>query len=385
MENDTQLDYKRLNDSHFMHGAGVEYGLGKGVLLRADLDLYDEDARLLSVGMRINLGGKEREPAPAPEPVVQPAPVPVAEPIPDPDSDGDGVLDRDDACPGTAVGTQVDSRGCEMERVIVLKGVTFALNSDELVGDSAAVLDEVATSLRRYPDQKVEVAGYTDSQGNDTYNRNLSQRRANSVRGYLIAQGVAAESLTAKGYGEANPIADNHTAEGRAQNRRVELRMMDNTLDAGPQDVSVAPVVAVVAAQKAVIDLCAGTTSGTEEAGTPCKLNEVTILDGVNFVIGSDQLVEGSQAVLDEAAATLKRYPGQRVEIGCHTDWKGSGSSNQVLSERRANTVREYLIGQGVTAELLSAKGYGEMQPIADNRTAEGREKNRRVELRLVK
>ena len=70
---------------------------------------------------------------------------------------------------------------------------------------------------------KVEVAGHTDSIGTDSYNMGLSLRRANAVRDYLISKGIAAENLTAKGYGESQPVADNQTAAGRFKNRRVEL------------------------------------------------------------------------------------------------------------------------------------------------------------------
>lgn len=232
MNNDTALPYQRDNDNHLMYGAGFEYGFGNGVVLRADLDLYDEDSRLLTVGLRFGLGAEEApasEPKPVVVPVVEAEPVIVAdpEPAPEPDTDGDGVLDINDSCPGTATGVQVDGKGCEIERVIVLKGVTFGLNSNELAGESETVLDEVVETLQRYPDQKVEIAGYTDSQGNAAYNRDLSQRRADAVRDYLMAKGVAAEQLTAVGFGEEDPIADNATAEGRALNRRVEMHLLD--------------------------------------------------------------------------------------------------------------------------------------------------------------
>lgn len=384
MLNDTTVPYKRNNDTHIMLGAGAEYGLGSGWAVRADLDLYDRDAQLFSLGLMKRFGRKSE---PARVPVAEPAPAPIVAPVVvvNPDTDGDGILNAADLCPDTPAGIKVDETGCKLKAVIVLEGVVFAVNSDELIGDSTTILDAAARSLKPYPELRVEVGGHTDWQGSSSYNQKLSERRANAVRRYLIGQGIAADNLTAKGYGEVQPIADNHTAEGRAKNRRVELRMMDNTLDAVQQGVPVVAPVAVIAAPVSAVDMCASTTPAAEDAGTPCELKEVTILEGVKFVISSDQLLDGSSAVLNAAAATLKLYPGQRIEIGCHTDWRGSGSSNQALSERRANTVRDYLIGQGVAAELLSAKGYGEMQPIADNHTAEGREKNRRVELRLVK
>ena len=139
------------------------------------------------------------------------------------DSDGDGVADYLDKCPNTTKGTRVDNSGCPLKAIIELRGVTFANNSANLKADSTAILDEMAITLKRYPELKVEVAGHTDSSGPSEYNANLSQRRADAVRTYLISKGVDAGNLTAKGYGEDKPIASNATREGRAKNRRVEL------------------------------------------------------------------------------------------------------------------------------------------------------------------
>ena len=81
----------------------------------------------------------------------------------------------------------------------------------------------VAASLRDYPEVNVEVGGHTDSSGASDFNKKLSQARADAVKDYLVRQGVNASQLSTRGYGEDNPIADNGTASGRAQNRRVEL------------------------------------------------------------------------------------------------------------------------------------------------------------------
>ena len=143
------------------------------------------------------------------------------------DSDGDTIVDRLDQCPNSAAGQKVDNKGCEIKDVISLKGVVFANNSDSLVGDSVAILDDAAEVLKRNSDLQIEVAGYTDNRGAQSYNVNLSQRRAEAVRKYLTEQGVAADRLSAKGYGPANPVADNQTSEGRALNRRVELRILN--------------------------------------------------------------------------------------------------------------------------------------------------------------
>ena len=143
------------------------------------------------------------------------------------DSDGDGVVDRLDQCPGTAAGVPVDIRGCEIKDEIRLPGVNFETNSDRLIGATTGILDEAAATLRKNPTLKVEVAGHTDSQGAADYNQNLSERRAIAVRDYLIRAGADGANLSIRGYGESSPIADNGTAAGRAQNRRVVLRILD--------------------------------------------------------------------------------------------------------------------------------------------------------------
>lgn len=143
------------------------------------------------------------------------------------DSDRDGVVDSSDRCPDTPRGTRVDGEGCPLARVVRLKGVNFETNSSRLRADSRTILNDVATVLNRYPDMTVEIAGHTDARGADSYNQRLSQRRADSVRSYLIEQGVVATRLSAKGYGETDPVADNGSREGRELNRRVELRIKD--------------------------------------------------------------------------------------------------------------------------------------------------------------
>lgn len=143
------------------------------------------------------------------------------------DEDSDGVVDRLDRCPGTGRGAQVDIRGCEIREEIELPGVNFETNSDRLVAGTEAALNDAAATLQMHGGIRVEVAGHTDSDGAAEYNEGLSQRRAATVRDYLIRRGVDADRLTVRGYGESQPIADNSTAEGKAQNRRVVLRILE--------------------------------------------------------------------------------------------------------------------------------------------------------------
>lgn len=143
------------------------------------------------------------------------------------DSDGDGVVDRRDDCPNTRAGARVDVKGCEIREVISLPGVNFETNSDRLLPGAEQVLTDAAATLRMNRDLVVEVAGHTDSDGSAAYNEGLSERRAITVRDYLINRGADPNNLTVKGYGEAAPVADNATADGKARNRRVELRILN--------------------------------------------------------------------------------------------------------------------------------------------------------------
>jgi OOP family OmpA-OmpF porin len=148
---------------------------------------------------------------------------------PDPDNDQDGILDKDDKCPNEP---GVPPDGCPKkynlvvvtEKKIELKQtVFFDTNKTTIKAVSFALLNDVAQAMKDNPKLKVEVQGHTDSVGADDFNLKLSQGRAESVRKYLIGKGVAPDRMDPKGYGENVPIADNRTAEGRSQNRRVEF------------------------------------------------------------------------------------------------------------------------------------------------------------------
>ncbi len=109
------------------------------------------------------------------------------------------------------------------KKQIVLRGINFDFDKSNIKPEAEPVLDAAVDVLKENPDVHIRVAGYTDSTGADAYNQGLSERRANSVRDYLEAHGIAASRLTAVGFGEADPVASNDTKDGRAQNRRVTL------------------------------------------------------------------------------------------------------------------------------------------------------------------
>jgi outer membrane protein OmpA-like peptidoglycan-associated protein len=146
-----------------------------------------------------------------------------------PDTDGDGVSDNEDRCP-TVKGT-IANKGCpEMTKEEVKKitniasKIFFETNSDKLKVASLSQLDELVLILKKYEAANLLIEGHADSQGEDAYNLTLSQKRTDSVKTYLMTKGIMESRLTAIGFGESRPIADNKTSLGRAKNRRVELK-----------------------------------------------------------------------------------------------------------------------------------------------------------------
>jgi OOP family OmpA-OmpF porin len=142
------------------------------------------------------------------------------------------VDDSVDRCPGTPADTQVDAVGCrilfqEQQTTLILEGVNFRSGRASLTQSARAILLTVAQSLIGNPAIRVEVAGHTDITGSRDTNMRLSQSRADAVRNFLIRNGVDAERLVARGYGPDEPVADNATVAGRAENRRVELRRLN--------------------------------------------------------------------------------------------------------------------------------------------------------------
>lgn len=144
------------------------------------------------------------------------------------DSDGDGVPDDLDECPNTMPGGKVDSKGCLIvNQTITFNDILFELNSATLTHASENTLRRIAESLKSQTDFRIEVAGHTDSTGTAAYNDVLSQKRADSVRRFLTAQGVDSDRVSARGYGEMEPVASNESVSGRAMNRRVEFRVTE--------------------------------------------------------------------------------------------------------------------------------------------------------------
>ncbi len=146
------------------------------------------------------------------------------------DRDGDGVLDKDDECPDTP-GTAANNGCPEVTAVVIAelneysKTVLFDLNKATIRSESTEALEAIHEIMHEFPNTVFHIEGHTDSTGSDEYNLNLSKERAASVKDWLIKNGIPENRLTSEGYGETRPIATNNTAEGRQQNRRVEISL----------------------------------------------------------------------------------------------------------------------------------------------------------------
>ena len=149
-----------------------------------------------------------------------------------PDGDGDGVADKNDACPTVAAST---SNGCPAIPSSVtevfnraLQGVQFETGKNRIRSASKTILGEVIQIMNQNPSYNLNIGGHTDSIGSSESNQRLSQRRADAVKKYLTDRGIASNRVSAVGYGESQPVADNKYAAGRKQNRRVELSVSYN-------------------------------------------------------------------------------------------------------------------------------------------------------------
>jgi OOP family OmpA-OmpF porin len=207
------------------YGAGIKYKITDQFALKLDarhvIEADHGDSNLLyNLGFSVPFG-EVSKPAPVvekPAPVVE-KPAPVAAPK---DSDGDGVIDNLDQCPNTMKGAKVDSVGC---MTLVNLNINFDHDSSVIKDSYNTRLAEFATVMKSNPKLKATIGAHTDSDGTDAYNQKLSERRAVSTVNALKTLGVEADRIKAVGYGESKPVATNTTAEGKAQNRRVEAVM----------------------------------------------------------------------------------------------------------------------------------------------------------------
>ncbi len=246
-------------------GAGLKISFSKNLALKLEAiymakivsnNAGNADSNLVGlVGLTYSFGGKKVQKVSKAVNVVEEKVVIIEKPTVD--SDGDGIYDALDKCPNTPSGSTVDINGCKVSLDDDHDGVENSLDKCPNTPIGAAVnadgcplainlhinfennsykvqniflnkITKFADFLKRYKNYSAEIVGYTDSRASESYNKKLSQKRANEVRRILIQKGVNTSRLTAVGMGELNPIASNATTEGRAINRRIEAKLTLN-------------------------------------------------------------------------------------------------------------------------------------------------------------
>lgn len=154
---------------------------------------------------------------------------------PPPDQDGDKIIDKLDDCPlhPESYNGYKDSDGCPDEVPVEVRydgrpieGIFFETKSDKIKKNSTKVLDRAVEVLKKFDDIKIEISGHTDDVGDDEFNQDLSQRRADSVKKYMVDKGIDASRITTVGYGKTKPLEEGKSAKARAKNRRIEFRVI---------------------------------------------------------------------------------------------------------------------------------------------------------------
>lgn len=246
-------------------------------------------------------------------------------------------------------------------------------NTFKLSEESNPSLDSFVDFMNKYRGAIIEIAAHTDQRGNDSANVNISQKRAESVKMYLLSKGIEEHRLAAVGYGETQLAygnaeiaackSDSVKNKFYSANRRIEFRLLN--------------------------DPCK-TFTPTDSMFQPGSTWRIPFL----FDLAKATLRSESKPLLDSAAAFLLQHPELRIEIAGHTDTRTSDSYSMKLSKARANSVMRYMIDKGVPASQLSAQGYEKTQPMISDEylnkvpSAKGREElhrlNRRIEFRIL-
>jgi outer membrane protein OmpA-like peptidoglycan-associated protein len=272
------------------------------------------------------------------------------------DADADQVFDGIDACPDTPAGAQVDATGCPTDRD--RDGVFDGLDSCPATPTGAAI-DETGCPLDEDLDAVFD--GLDRCPG--------------------TPQGVAVDQNGCPLDTDGDGVLDNTDAcPGTPQGTEVDERGCTLERDSDGDGVADPQ------------DRCPNTAPGQNVDAVGCPVlfmveqgqRRPLVLRGVTFASGRSVLTEESYATLDEVAASLAAHPEIRIEISGHTDATGSREVNTRLSSARARAVMMYLVRQGIPPERMEARGYGPDRPIATNGTAEGRARNRRVELSII-
>lgn len=331
-------------------GVGLQYDFTERLGMRAEVERYRlddavgnmSDIDLLSLGLVFRFGGKsEPGAAPVAAPVAASCPkAPVAAACPTP--------------PPAVVVVPLAKKTAEYCSILDL---TYEINQEEIQNDDKEKLKVLGTFLKKYPDTTAVIEGHADDVGTTRHNLDLSQQRADSVVTYLTDTfKIAPSRLSAVGYGDTRPIADNRTQEGKRANRRID---------------------AVVA--------CA-----TDIEGLTVVPARTTIAMEMEFDPKSAEILPAYRDQLRAVATFMKANPAINASVEGHDSMRGGNAKiipgdALAVSQRRAQAVVDHLANNlGINRSRLSAEGYGQTRRIAYGTTLENQQENRRVNIIFI-
>ncbi len=245
--------------------------------------------------------------------------------------------------------------------------------------------------MKNNPELYVEVAGHTDSIGDNEANLKLSQLRADAIKNYLVNKGIDPKRFFTVGYGEEFPIAPNTTEEGRKQNRRTEIVIIENPKDRkllAKEDgyyyklQRKRQLEEEIERQRLENERLA--RKRAEEEKVCLGLEELSKNTfRITFESGKYVLSDSVVQQINSIIASLRCPKKYVLTVAGHADSIGKAENNLKLSKFRATVTRDYLISQGIDKNKIKAVGYGEVQPFTSNSSPAGRRLNRRVEFIL--
>ena len=220
-------------------------------------------------------------------------------------------------------------------RKVINTSIQFPINSQNLTPGNLAILDSYVEILKLYKFINIEISGHTSTVGDDDINMDLSVKRAKMIYDYFVKNGVESSQLDYQGYGETKVLDESNTTEAHKINRRVDFK-----------------------------------------------------LKSFNFQIGFPkngfEIPNEAKKDLLVIKEFISQNPDIKIEISGHTDSSGNSDYNLNLSSARANTIYQFFKGFDLNMDNIYSKGYGDSKPLYDNNTEDGRNKNRRIEIKII-
>jgi len=280
--------------------------------------------------------------------------------------------------------------------------IEFKTATAILTDRGEGALSVIGELMRQYPQSRFKIVGHTDNDGTNENNMRLSKLRAKTVGRYLSEfKGIPENSLVVEWYGEEQPVADNNTEAGRQRNRRVEITVIDSklefmtksstsTIPTPEKKVETKKIDAIKPIETAPakkeepkVSEPVKEESSAEPVKTPQEeLNEIST--SLTFKLGTDSLTRFAKRGISKITTIMKANPNLKLKIESHTDNTKYAISNMDLSVNRANAIVQQLKAEGVDAARISSQGFGDTKPVDTNESEIGKQKNRRIELKVV-